>query len=196
MSTATHLTPIELAEALRFGHAGWYAPLAAVELLDAHGKWLRDKDFRRFITYDEPGAIIHWDKVRAARKKNTLNGTDSELGALDIALDLVNGPLHDMLGSLDTHNTTVVLNAIAYHQGWHRDGKRALVDGLLGIPRDTYPTTFSERRRLMYAQLGDVLDTAQYELSDTEHITPTQRAAHRTARMLIAQAREALNDAV
>lgn len=135
------LTEQQLAAALRANANGLYFDEAAVELLVAHGTWLRRKDFRTFVTYtppeecvgDAPHGMAHvdWEKVVRAQWA----ATNSAIQMLHVAASLMTSqdpwPLSELLASLDDTNTTLVLQAIAHAKGWHESGRTAVITGWL-----------------------------------------------------------------
>jgi hypothetical protein len=115
------LTPDQLAGLLRSSAAGSYADESAVELLIAHGSWLRRDDFAAAcVNYDHDGARpvvwIDWEAV-----PGFLDGTacsSSEARILRLAAELAGvdagHPLTQLLASLDDTNSALVVHAIAH----------------------------------------------------------------------------------
>jgi hypothetical protein len=123
------LTLDKLTACLRVGARGAYATEAAVELLIAHGTWLRRADFRAACVDDDGHTLawIEWDTV--VDFLNDAPASTSEESMLLIAAELIGvdtgTPLGHLLTGLDAHNTRIVLDAIAHACALHvRGGDR------------------------------------------------------------------------
>lgn len=133
----------EIADGLRAWASGGYSTEAAVELLIAHGVWLRRKAFRQQAMWvsrgDEFAADdgellcgIDWDA--AAAVASTSPASASEHRILAFAIALVAGVDHpvdlgDAVTGLDVTNTALVLQAIAHTAGVHERHASISVDG-------------------------------------------------------------------
>lgn len=133
------------ADALRAHARGLHATEAAVELLIAHGVWLRRRDFfHRFMNYTdnpprtggEPIAYVRWDRVVAAIAAGAfLPCSAGELQVVQCAAGLAGygqWSLRDAINSLDFENLTLVMQAMAHLRGWHERGRRATITGDVG----------------------------------------------------------------
>lgn len=112
------LTLDKLAACLRVGARGAYATEAAVELLIAHGTWLRRADFRTACVDDDGHTLawIEWDTV--IDFLNDTPSSTSEESMLLIAAELIgvdtHVPLGHLLTGLDDRNSRLVVDAIAH----------------------------------------------------------------------------------
>lgn len=106
---------------------GMCADIAAVMLIDRHGRFLHDPAFRRIIaagssvTTGQPLAVIRWNAAITALEAGQLPCSSSEQAILRIAASLA-GPgiavnLRDNLGSLDHRNIALVTDAIKAANG-------------------------------------------------------------------------------
>jgi hypothetical protein len=143
MSDLDTFTELELAVALRNSAAGSYQAEAAVELLIAHGSWLRRGDFRAQAIWADGGAdefVVGIDWGSAAELLHDAPASASERRILSIALALVEGQAHpvdlgDALSSLDGANTANVIHAVAHAAGLHERHSSIVVNGHLdGLP--------------------------------------------------------------
>ena len=141
MTTTPHHT---LAAQLRAWASGDYRIEAAVDLLIAHGSWLRRGDFlaacvhvtdpvlaavglpARWLDFDEAAHIAQGGPA-------SLPASDSELQVLGIAASLADAhhdqSLHDLLTGLDDRNVALVLDALAHAAGWHETNTTYTVTG-------------------------------------------------------------------
>jgi hypothetical protein len=113
----------ELVAALRAGGHGFYSSEAALELVVAHGFWLRRPDFRRFVNVtlrlDGTGVLasIDWPAVADA----DLRGSESELAILRLACEVAGvptgGSLQELVNGLDERNILLALRAILHSAG-------------------------------------------------------------------------------
>ena len=106
---------------------GICADVAAVMLIDRHGRFLHDPAFRRIIaaggsiTTGQPLAVIRWNAAIHALENGQLPCPGSGQAILRIAASLA-GPsiavnLRENLGNLDARNITLVTDAIAAANG-------------------------------------------------------------------------------
>lgn len=120
-ATVFDLPPDALATALREGARGYLPLEAGVELLIAHGVWLRRKDFRTFVAYaadltspaGAPMALVAWADVVLA----DLPASSSESAVLRIAASLADDVpvwLRTAASGLDETNLALVTDAIAW----------------------------------------------------------------------------------
>ena len=112
-----------LAAALRAQARGSYGTEAAVELLLAHGTWLRRNDFlNHLIEYagDNDATVTHawiaWENVPTFVTRARCSGSEgrilrlaAELTGVDTAV-----PLVELLAQLDDTNSGLVLDAITH----------------------------------------------------------------------------------
>ena len=138
----TTLDHDDLAAMLRCWAQGSYPAEAAVELLIAHGIWLRRRAFlTACVTAVDDGwlgeqqvpmAFVDFDAAHDFAT-HAAAGSGSELGVLRIAIALAHDhgsvTLSDALSSLDRTSTTHVLNAIARRCGWYDHSCTVLVTG-------------------------------------------------------------------
>jgi hypothetical protein len=137
MSKVHDLSPVQLADALHEGAAGYYPAEAAVALLVEHGSWLHRDDFRTFIDYsdDEPRSIgrapmawVQWGDAVAAG----LPASSSEQAILQIAASLAGRSipvaLSHVLGGLDGLTIAAVVTAVI-----HANGNPALATSVAGM---------------------------------------------------------------
>src|SRR3954452_24273408 len=120
---------------LRSWAAGLYPSEAAVELLIAHGTWLRRRDFlASLVDAVDDGwgprgeavlmASIDWERVETFLAQ--AGASSSEVAILRFAASLAGtqgGPsLLQLTASLDHANAGLVLEALAHRCGWHEHG--------------------------------------------------------------------------
>lgn len=128
----TTLTPAQLEPMLRAWAAGLYPSEAAVELLIAHGAWLRRRDFLASLVdaVDDgwgprgqvvPMASIDWERVEGFLAQAPASSSEAALLRLAASLaGAVGGSsLLAMTSSLDEANAGWVLEALAHRFGWH-----------------------------------------------------------------------------
>ena len=106
---------------------GMCADVAAVMLIDRHGRFLHDPAFRKIIaagssiTTGQPLAVIRWKAAIHALEAGQLPCTGSEQAILRIAASLADPGiavhLRDNLGSLDQRNIALVTDAIKAANG-------------------------------------------------------------------------------
>jgi hypothetical protein len=137
----TTLAPTQLAPMLRAWAAGLYPSEAAVELLIAHGHWLRRRDFLSALVDavddgwgrhgEVPMASIDWERVETFLDQAA--ASSSEVAILRFAASLAGtegGPsLLQMTASLGHTNAGLVLEALAHRCGWHEHGATKTVTG-------------------------------------------------------------------
>jgi hypothetical protein len=129
------LTPTQLAPMLRAWAAGLYPSEAAVELLIAHGRWLRRRDFLACLVdavddgWGPRGEVVHmasidWERVEAFLAQ--AGASSSEAAVLRFAASLAGVPggpsVLEMTAGLDDVNAGLVLEALARRCGWHERG--------------------------------------------------------------------------
>jgi hypothetical protein len=110
---------------------GLCADVAAVMLIDRHGRFLHDPAFRRIIaagssiTTGQPLAVIRWNAAICALEAGCLPCSSSEQAILRIAASLADPGiavrLRENLGNLDARNIALVTDAIAAANGWPRE---------------------------------------------------------------------------
>jgi hypothetical protein len=119
---------VHLADALRAWARGLYPVEAAVELLIAHGTWLRRGDFLDACTGPCEGPAgeddwsmvwIDWPAVAAFEGASSSSEWRIRQIAAELAGTNTSEPLGELLSSLDDTNTGLVLDAIAHARGWH-----------------------------------------------------------------------------
>jgi hypothetical protein len=138
----TTLTPTQLAPMLRAWAAGLYPGEATVELLIAHGRWLRRRDFLASLVdaVDDgwgprgevvPMASIDWERVEIFLAQAVVSS--SEAAVLRFAASLAGVPggpsVLEMTASLDDVNTGLMLEALAHRCGWHEHGAIKTITG-------------------------------------------------------------------
>jgi hypothetical protein len=106
---------------------GLCADIAAVMLIDRHGHFLHDPEFRRLIaagsciTTGQPLAVIRWNAAICALEAGQLPASGSEQAILRIAASLADPGiavrLRENLGNLDHRNITLVTDAITAANG-------------------------------------------------------------------------------
>lgn len=114
------MTPEELVDSLRAQQAGRPAPAAAVELLAAHGLWIR-----RMAAWPSDVCVdqqdeLDWVELAGMLRRGELVGTGTELSVLKLACSLVGVlavDLGDCLTGLDAANLRLVLTAVAAANG-------------------------------------------------------------------------------
>jgi hypothetical protein len=116
------MTPLndQLHSQLRAHARGVHASAAAVELVIAHGHWLRRTDFLdRFVSigtmFDDTTACIDWPTAVLTLDQHELPCSGSEARILRIAASLAEGvavDLRDALTELDTTNSILVSEAV------------------------------------------------------------------------------------
>lgn len=118
---------------LRAWARGDHGVEAAVDLLAAHGHWLRRRDFcdacviatadHLVAGFDLPLAWLDFETAAVIADQASLPASDSERQILSLAAGLAGypskRPLHDLITGLDTSNLARVLDAIAHTAGWH-----------------------------------------------------------------------------
>ncbi|KWW97413.1 hypothetical protein LI90_4385 (plasmid) [Carbonactinospora thermoautotrophica] len=125
---ATNLSPRELADALRAQAKGGYAEEAAVDLLIAHGYWLRNSYLRQYVDYETdpaahggpPMAAVRWQDAIAALDAGKLPCSTSEGQIFRIAASLggwIPVNLRDAISGLDHVNIRLVAEAILRANG-------------------------------------------------------------------------------
>lgn len=130
----------ELAAMLRAWAERSYPCEAAVELLVAHGMWLRRSDFRAAAvdaidegwTRDGTAPMASVDWTAAALFASKAPCSSSERSVLLAACSLGGhdaGALTVLTRSLDRANLTLLLQAVAHAAGWHEHGITAHVTG-------------------------------------------------------------------
>lgn len=107
--------------------SGISADTAAVALITAHGHFLHQRAFRRFIAAEtsmftgEPVTMIRWKAVITALDDQQLPCSTSEQAIVRIAASLGDDtiPVHlrQVLGSLDRRNITLVTAALTRANG-------------------------------------------------------------------------------
>ena len=140
----TTLRADELAPMLRAWAAGLYTSEAAVELLIAHGIWLRRRDFltAAVAAVDDgwtrdgaaPMASIDFDAALALLDDEHTHASTSEAGILRLVASLADPafpawPLAACVPGLDATNAGLVLDAVAHLAGWHEYGRTRVVTG-------------------------------------------------------------------
>lgn len=122
MGTVFELSTEALAGALREGARGYFPLEAGVELLIAHGVWLRRRDFRSFVAYTPdmgasydrpPMAFVAW----ADAVLGELPASSSDSAVLRIAASLADDVpvwLRTAVSGLDETNLGLVLDAITW----------------------------------------------------------------------------------
>jgi hypothetical protein len=120
---ANTLSADELVAALRAGVRGMQSSEAAVELVVAHGAWLRRPDFRRLVGVtshlDGTGVLAHidWPAVLDA----DLPCSESEASILRLACEVAGLPtdssLQELVNGLDETNIMLALRAILHAAG-------------------------------------------------------------------------------
>ncbi len=103
------------------------ADIAAVMLIDRHGRFLHDPAFRRLIaagssiTTGQPLAVIRWNAAIHALETGQLPCSGSERAVLRIAASLADPGiavnLRENPGNLDARNITLVTDAITAANG-------------------------------------------------------------------------------
>ncbi len=126
MTTQT-LPAGQLACLLYDAAAGMCADVAAVMLIDRHGRFLHDPAFRRIIaagssiTTGQPLAVIRWNAAIHALDTGQLPCSSSEQAVLRIAASLADPGiavrLRENLGNLDHRNIALVTDAITAANG-------------------------------------------------------------------------------
>jgi hypothetical protein len=106
---------------------GMCADVAAVMLIDRHGRFLHDPAFRRIIaagssiTTGQPLAVIRWTAAIHALEAGQLPCCSSEKAILRLAASLADSHiavnLRDNLGNLDARNIALVTDAITAANG-------------------------------------------------------------------------------
>jgi len=106
---------------------GMCADIAAVMLIDRHGRFLHDPAFRRLIaagssiTTGQPLAVIRWNAAIHALETGQLPCSGSERAVLRIAASLADPGiavnLRENPGNLDARNITLVTDAITAANG-------------------------------------------------------------------------------
>ena len=124
---AERLPAGQLACLLYDAAAGMCADVAAVMLIDRHGRFLRDPAFRRIIaagsslTTGQPLAVIRWNAAIHALDTGQLPCSGSEQAILRIAASLADPSiavrLRENLGNLDARNIALVTDAITAANG-------------------------------------------------------------------------------
>lgn len=114
----------ELAGLLRVGARGSLADEAAVELLIAHGAWLRRPDFVRacvdiWTSGDQAAAFVDWPAAARALDAGDLPCSSGEASVLRIAAGIGGTPvdLRAALGGLDARNILLVAEAVMHANG-------------------------------------------------------------------------------
>lgn len=119
------LSTEQLIAALRRSAKGMYPSEAAVELLVAHGHWLRDEDFRRSVDVggdadDDLYGEIMWERIIDRQGYPVPAGSASERRILMIAASLDRGvavDLREAMSGLDDRNLRLVLAAAVHANG-------------------------------------------------------------------------------
>jgi len=118
---AEHLDPDELRAALRAWADGYLPSMAAVELLIAHGHWLRREPFLRHVTLGggAEGQLLaqpDWEALHQLLEDgHGLFDTGSERGVLAVACSIAAGTpvdLLDVLLSCDRTNVALIAEAV------------------------------------------------------------------------------------
>ncbi len=127
MTTAATVPAGQLACLLYDAAAGMCADVAAVMLIDRHGRFLHDPAFRRIIaagssiTTGQPLAVIRWNAAIHALDTGQLPCSSSEQAVLRIAASLADPGiavrLRENLGNLDHRNIALVTDAITAANG-------------------------------------------------------------------------------
>ena len=127
MTSAQTVPAGQLACLLYDAAAGMCADVAAVMLIDRHGRFLRDPAFRRIIaagssiTTGQPLAVIRWKAAIHALDTGQLPCSGSEQAILRIAASLADPSiavrLRENLGNLDHRNIALVTDAIPAANG-------------------------------------------------------------------------------
>ena len=127
MSSVAALPAAQLACLLYDAAGGLCADVAAVMLIDRHGRFLHDPAFRRIIaagssiTTGQPLAVIRWHAAIHALQSGRLPCSGSEQAILKIAASLadpgITVNLRQCLGNLDHRNITLVTDAITAANG-------------------------------------------------------------------------------
>lgn len=117
----------ELAAALYEHAAGSLADTAAVNLVIAHGVWLRRRDFQEEFLHARtchptcpPTVAIRWRAAITALGQGQLPGSGSEANLLRIAASIGTDlpvRLRHVLGSFDQRNITLITDAITAANG-------------------------------------------------------------------------------
>lgn len=145
----------ELRAMLRRWARGIYPGEAAVELLIAHDRWLRRRDFLtrcvfvcdRWDENDPVMAGLDWSQVAAAvdpagsiQPGEGFPASASEIKVLAVVASLAGAPLRqslrDLIVGLDVSNTRRVLDAVAHAGGWHEHQITATITGTVGRDGD------------------------------------------------------------
>lgn len=197
MSTNVSALPAhELINLLRAKAKGSPREEAAIELLIAHGTWLRRESIHRYITLSDPAhrpmmASIEWN---ALAFHQDVMGSSSEVAVLWFAVSLVRDQLKiglgDLISSMDVFALGLCMQAMAHARGWPERGCQATVTGDFGR---TEPRRFATTRGAAYRLLGDAIDwiTGDYD----PPLSPEQKAEVAAFRTHVNQAKEALNRA-
>lgn len=118
----------ELGEALRRNADGIRTVLAAVNLLIAHGHWLRRQPLLQLIEWwpaDDvypPMAAVLWTDVQClldADPRHELYDSGSERGVLRVATSIARGWLGQTLTSCDSTNVGLFVEAVRHAGGQH-----------------------------------------------------------------------------
>jgi hypothetical protein len=127
MSSIAALPADQLACLLYDAAEGICADVAAVMLIDRHGRFLHDPAFRRIIaagssiTTGQQLAVIRWPAAIHALDSGQLPCCGSERAILRIAASLADPGiavnLRENLGNLDQRNITLVTDAITAANG-------------------------------------------------------------------------------
>jgi hypothetical protein len=138
----TTVTAVDLASRLRAWARGSGRVEAAVELLIAHGVWLRRADFLDCCVTDFDG--VERDGTEAAMADVDFDAVDGFLGLVDCtpseacvlriaaSLALADGGMADRLPGVGRTTLALVFDVLAHAAYWHESGWSYTVTGLPG----------------------------------------------------------------
>lgn len=142
----------EVVAALRRGVSGSFSQEAALELLIAHGWWLRRPEFLsdlvdgRSSDGDTRGgrSRIRWSGVEEFLVQRGAVGSRVDRAVLRCATSVADrsspGALGQLVGELDIRSTVLLLQAIAHRAGWHERGMAYVVTGVITDRAPTMPS--------------------------------------------------------
>lgn len=135
--TAPDLSLDALTGGLRRTVRGNMVEEAAVEMLIAHGYWLRHNQFRHYLVLefykDNPLVHIDWLQTHGLILEERLKALPSATMMLRLACGMAKESVADWsmtaLCGMGSRNMMLVMQALARLLGWHEDGRSAWVTG-------------------------------------------------------------------